>query len=299
MQSEFTEDAFYSFDGARLGLSVWNADAVSEPEYVVVGVHGMNDYAGAFRWSAPYWASNGVTVYAYDQRGFGRSPHNGIWPEEDLMREDLRTAVSIARRRHPNAKIAVVGVSMGGAVSMTAFASDQPPDADLLILSGPGLRGWGALPLLYRLSLWSTTRLNPGWVVKPPKQVVKTITPTDNKEVMETQWYDPYFQKFNRIDSVYGVVTVMENAHKAASKLPGETPTLFLYGDQDQIVPKRGVKRTAPLLPPHVKTAYYEGAYHMLLRDLGRQRVLDDILSFIRSPEADLPSGAPQLPWRE
>ncbi|MBB34262.1 MAG: alpha/beta hydrolase [Hirschia sp.] len=297
-EPQFANERFISFDGAPLGLSVWEAKDVASPEVVIVGVHGMNDYAGAFRWSAPYWAEQGITTYAYDQRGFGRSPHNGIWPEEELMREDLRMAVDVARRRHPQARIAVVGISMGGAVAMTAFASDNPPDADLLVLSGPGLRGWGALPLLYRLSLWSSTHVRPGWVVVPPKRVARSITATDNEEVMEIQWHDPWFQKTNRIDAVFGVVTLMEHAHKAAAKLPAKVPTLFLYGDRDEIVPQRGVKRTAPMLPKHVQGAYYEGGYHMLLRDLNRQRVLDDVLAFLRAPGSELPSGASDLPWR-
>ena len=53
----------------------------------------MNDYANAFHMAAPYWAERGVATYAYDQRGFGRSYGRGEWPDEDSMREDLRTAV--------------------------------------------------------------------------------------------------------------------------------------------------------------------------------------------------------------
>ncbi len=296
VQPQFEEDAFVSFDGARLGLSVWEA-ASDAPEVVFVGVHGMNDYAGAFRWSAPWWAERGVTTYAYDQRGFGRSPHNGVWPEEELMREDLRTAVAVARARHPQARIVVIGVSMGGAVTMTAMASDQTLDADAVVLSGPGLRGWGALPMLYRASLWVSAHTRPSWVVTPPKRVARSIVATDNNEVLQTHWEDPHFQKTNRIDSVFGVVTVMENAHKAAASLPSDTPTLLLYGGRDQIVPQRGLKRTARRLPAHVRTAYYPDAYHMLLRDLKRETVLADILAFANKPDAALPSGVGGLPW--
>ena len=39
-------DAFVSFDGTRLGLTRWETS--SEPWGVIVGVHGMNDYANAF-----------------------------------------------------------------------------------------------------------------------------------------------------------------------------------------------------------------------------------------------------------
>lgn len=291
------ENKFYAKDGAELGLSVWG-DEIIEPEIVFLGVHGMNDYAGAFRWSAPYWAEQGITTYAYDQRGFGRSPNFGIWPEENLMREDLSVACEEVRRRHPNAKLVVIGVSMGAAVAMTAFASDKPPNADQLVLSGPGLRGWGTNPLLYRVSLWLSSHVRPAWIVKPPKIVTKKITATDHIEVLRTHWEDPHFQKTNRIDSVYGVVSVMEAAHKQANMLPASIPTILLYGAKDQIIPANGVKRTTPHLAKHVRTAYYKDGYHMLLRDLQREVVLEDIVAFSKDPDAELPSNSPELPWK-
>ena len=297
-QLKIEDDQFISFDGAALGLSHWAASGEGAPEHVIIGVHGMNDYAGAFRWSAPYWSSQGVEVYAYDQRGFGRSPQKGIWSDEELLRKDLRAITSTVRAKHPDARITIIGVSMGAAVSITAFASDAPPDADQLILSGPGLRGWGALPLLYRPSLWLSAHLRPGWVVVPPRSVTRTITPTDNEDVLRVHWEDPHFLKENRIDMVFGLVRVMENAHKLAANLPEDVPTFLLYGGKDDIVPMRGVKRTTPQLPSHVKTAFYPDAYHMLLRDVDRQKVLDDILTFVRDPMADHPSGAKELPWR-
>jgi len=112
-------DSFVSFDGARLGLTVWEGESETPPEHVIVGVHGMNDWAGAFQFVAPVWAEEGVTTYAYDQRGFGRSPNKGIWPKEDLLRKDLQTAVALARKRHPDAQLTVIGISMGAAVAMS------------------------------------------------------------------------------------------------------------------------------------------------------------------------------------
>ena len=291
----FSDDRFISFDGASLGLSVWRPPENAAPDVVIIGVHGMNDYAGAFRWSAPYWAERGAIVYAYDQRGFGRSPRSGVWPAPDLLREDLRALTTAVREHHPDARLAIVGVSMGAAVAMTAFAEDPPP-VDALILSGPGLRGWGSLPLSYRAALWTLSHTAPGLTVKPPKGL--KIVPTDNQEVLLTHWKDRWFQKSNRVDSVHGVVSIMEAAHKAASALPPDVSTLLLYGGRDQIVPEKSVRRTTPRLPAHVRTAYYPAGYHMLLRDLGREKVLGDVLAFIRDPDAPAPSGAEELPWR-
>ena len=99
----------------------------------------MNDYSNAFHLAAPWWAEQGVTTYAYDQRGFGRSPGRGIWAGDDLMTEDLRTvAVAGPRASTRTPILVVVGESMGGAVAAEAFASDRPPAADRLVLLSPG-----------------------------------------------------------------------------------------------------------------------------------------------------------------
>src|SRR4051812_45656992 len=60
--------AFVTADGVRLPMEVWAAQG--EPWAVLIALHGMNDYANAFATAAPWWASQGVTTYAYDQRGF-------------------------------------------------------------------------------------------------------------------------------------------------------------------------------------------------------------------------------------
>lgn len=288
---------FIASDGARLGLTVWEASQSEAPDHVVVGVHGMNDYAGAFHMAGPYWARRGVTTYAYDQRGFGRSPAKGIWPEEELMREDLRTAVAVARQRHPQAVITVVGISMGGSVALTAFGSDRPPAADRLILSGPGLRGWGAINPLYRVSLWASAYTNPGWLVVPPAGLVR-IEPSDNIEMLRRTWSDPNMTYRTRIDQVYGVVALMENAHRAAASLKPSTPTLISYGARDIVIPEKGVRRTASRLPGFVRTIYYPDGYHMLLRDRQAERVFDDYLSFMRDPYGPVPSGLGEWPFR-
>lgn len=290
-----SENTFVSFDGSALGLTVWGED-IEAPKYVVVGVHGMNDYANAFHMAAPWWAERGVRTYAYDQRGFGRSPDRGIWPNEDAMREDLRTAVRVAREEHPDAVLTVVGISMGGAVAMTTFGQDGAPEVDRLILSGPGLRGMNAIPWIQRVALRVSATVRPGWIVTPPKRFVK-IEPSDNVEMLRRTWSDPLMQRVNRIDQVYGVVALMENAHKKASGLPENT--LLLYGAKDIVIPESGVKRTTPFLPSHVQTAYYPKGYHMLMRDLQAETVWADQLAFMKDPEADRPSGVGELPWRK
>lgn len=288
-------DRLITYDGAELGLTVW--DTADDPEIVIVGVHGMNDYANAFHMAAPYWAERGVKTYAYDQRGFGRSYGRGEWPDEESMREDLRTAIGLVRAQYPDTTLAVVGISMGGAVTMTAFGSDRPPEGvDRVVFSGPGLRGWGSIPAIQRVALWTSVRVRPGWVVRPPRFV--KIEPSDNIEMLRRLWADPLGIKVNKIEQVHGVVSVMENAHKAAASLRGDVPMLLTYGGRDIVIPEKGVRRTAKRLPPHVRTAYYPEGYHMLLRDLQAETVFEDVLTFLRDPAAPLPSRVGEVPGR-
>tara|TARA_B100000446_G_C10548366_1_gene339282 strand:+ start:133 stop:483 length:351 start_codon:yes stop_codon:yes gene_type:complete len=111
-------------------------------------------------------------------------------------------------------------------------------------------------------------------------------------------WANPLMLRQNRIDQVYGVVTLMETAHKRAARIPQVIPTLMSYGANDYVVPEEGVKRTAKVLPEHVRTVYYEAGYHMLLRDLQSERVHEDYLAFIKDPGGQLPSGSPEWPFR-
>lgn len=287
-------DAVVSFDGARLGLTTWPARG--EPWAVVVAVHGMNDYANAFHFAGVAWAEAGVTTYAYDQRGFGRSPGRGIWAGEDLMMEDLRTVAALVRARHPSALIVVAGESMGGAVAAAAFASDRPPSADRLVLMAPGVWGFRSQPLPYRTALWFAANFTASKVYMPPRWVTARVRPTDNREELVAMGRDPLMIWGARSDTLFGLVKLMSRAQAAVGRDP--VPTLFLYGANDDIIPKAAAFRAARGLTAADRSAYYAAGHHLLTRDQQRAVVIADVLAFLRDPAAPLPSGAPPTPTR-
>ena len=290
--AHFTPDAVVSFDGARLGLSKW--EAAEEPWAVIVAAHGMNDYANAFHFAAKAWAAEGVTTYAYDQRGFGRSPGRGVWAGSELMAEDLRTVTALARARHPNAIVAVVGESMGGSVATVAFASENPPPADRLLLLAPGVWGFKAQPLPNKTLLWLAANFTASKVYTPPRWVTNRIYPTDNREELIAMGRDRLMIWGARSDTLYGLVKLMDKA--AARVGEDRLPTFYLYGANDQIIPKTAAFKAVKGLKPSDRSAYYEAGHHLLTRDRQRAVVIADMLSFIRDPVASLPSGAPPIP---
>ena len=285
-------DSVVSFDGARLGLSRWEAS--DEPWAVIVAAHGMNDYANAFHVAGPVWARDGVTTYAYDQRGFGRSPGRGIWAGEDLMVEDLRTVTALARARHPHAIIVVAGESMGGSVAAAAFASDNPPAADRLVLLSPGVWGFRTQPLPYKTALWLAANFTGSKVYTPPRFVTARIYPTDNIDELRAMGRDRLMIWGARSDTLYGLVKLM--GHAARNVGADRLPTLYLYGAHDDIIPRNAAFKAVKNLTPADRTAYYAAGHHLLTRDHQGPVVMGDVLAFIRDPEGPLPSGAPPIP---
>lgn len=282
-------------DGTRLGLSVWPAAQGAEPWAVIMGLHGMNDYAEAFALAAPVWAAEGITTYAYDQRGFGRSPQRGVWGGTALMVEDLRTACRLARERHPGAVLAVVGESMGGAVATVAFGSDRPPEADRLILSAPAVWGWDAQPLLYKTSLWLGAHTFPAYSAAPPRMFTRNIMASDNIAHLLKMREDRHLLFRTRIDAVYGLVGLMQRAAVGVGAIKRPPPVLYVYGMNDSIIEEAPTLVAVRQLRRGDRSAHYERGYHMLTRDLQGPVVSRDIASFIRDPAAPLPSGAPPI----
>ena len=280
-------------DGTRLALTRWDATN-GRPTAVIVGLHGMNDYANTFHLAAPWWAARGVTTYAYDQRGFGRSPRRGIWAPDALRVDDLRTLVALVRRAHPGVPVTVVGESLGGAVAIEAFASDHPPDADRLVLAAPAVWGWTRQPLLNRSLLWLAEGVAPGHVFVPPSWLTSKIAASDNRDELIAMGRDPLMIWGARTDALYGLVTTMQHAQGEIGQV--RVPTLYQYGAHDQIIPPSATAAAVKRLPAGDRTAYYADGWHLLLRDRHADRVWADTLSFIRDPAAPLPSGAPGLP---
>src|SRR5690606_5886639 len=223
----------------------------------------------------------------------GRSPHRGVWGGERLLSEDLRTAIAVARRRHPGATVAVIGDSMGAAEAIAALGQPDAPEIDRLILAAPGVWGWSTLPDHYAFTLWLGAHTFPWQAVQPPRNVTRRITASDNREALLRAGRDPHMIWTTRIDAVYGLVSLMERAQQRIGDLRGDV--LFLYGANDQIIPRHAAIAAARRLPSTARTVYYENGWHWLLRDLQAEVVYEDILTYLRDADAPLPSQSPPL----
>jgi alpha-beta hydrolase superfamily lysophospholipase len=288
-----TGDALVMDDGARLPLRAWLP--AGKPRAVILALHGFNDYSNAFTGPATEWKKRGVATYAYDQRGFGRAPDRGRWVGTKRLDTDLTEASRLLRARYPGVPLFVLGESMGGAVVITAVAGSAGaprPVCDGIILAAPAVWGRITMSALERVALWTGDRLFPGLVLTGQGL---NIMPSDNVPMLRALSRDPLVIKETRVDTIKGLVDLMDMALAAAPHI-GKVPLLLLYGKHDEIVPQRPTRLFITDLTgaqrADSRIALYEHGYHMLLRDLDADIVIGDIASWIEDRRAALPSGA-------
>ena len=179
-------------------------------------------------------------------------------------------------------------------MAIAAFASDRPPGADRLILMAPAVWGWSNQPLPYKTMLWLAARFTGSHVYTPPGWLTKRVQPTDNRQELIAMGRDPLMTWGARSDALYGLVAMMERAWSSIDEV--KVPILYIYGANDEIIPEDPSFQAASKLKPADRSAFYAKGWHLMTRDLQGPVVWADLLSFIKTPEAPLPSGAPPIP---
>lgn len=305
----FTERDFITFDGTRLPLRKWLPRGPVKA--AILALHGFNDYSNAFAIPAKAWAARGIATYAYDQRGFGDAPGRGTWAGEGRLAVDAIVALRALRRIYPGRPVYLLGESMGGAVAILAATGrmsgvipgpDGTPkaEADGVILSAPAVWGRATMGLLPKAALFIAVRFFPEAVLTGQGLGIRI---SDNDAVLRQMARDPLVIKGTRLDTVYGLVDLMDSALEAAPFL--DVPLLLMYGGHDEVVPHRPIAEFAAHLPAEPRhprrLAFYPAGYHLLLRDRDGGLVANDIASWIADLRAPLPSKADKAagspPW--
>jgi alpha-beta hydrolase superfamily lysophospholipase len=292
--ARLVDESVIAADGTRLPLQKWLP--VAAPRAVILAIHGFNDYAHGFDLPAKRLVGAGIAVYAYDQRGFGRTETRGLWPGTEALVDDAAAAARLLRARYPSVPFFLLGESMGGAVAMLALTRPGAPSVDGAILEAPAVWGRRHLSWFRQAALDFFAHTIPWY---PLTGQGLRIQASDNEAALRALRDDKWVIKQTRVDALYGLVELMDEAFAAGAKLT--TPTLLLYGRRDDLIPPEPTADMLTSVPAEapVRVAVYDSGFHYLLRDLGAARVLDDIAAWTRDTRATLPSGAeiPRSGW--
>lgn len=280
------ENRIITSDGASLGLRITPAP---HERAIIIAVHGMNDYSNAFAQAAAYWASNDITTYAYDQRGFGESDQFGRWPGAPTLIRDLNETIAAVHDISPDTPVILVGHSMGAGVVMAAMAKGVL-DVDGVVLAAPGIWGGEKMPLPYRMTLNIAASFTPGKTLTGERTERRS---TDNIEILRAMFTDPLVIKATRMDAILGVVRIMGEAWRASAHAGGKI--LFLYGENDEIIPVSAMADAAKRLCGEVTVVAYPDGWHLLFRDLQAETVWRDVARWVLSAAQ---RDDPQVPAR-
>ena len=287
--AQLTDNSYITEDGASLPLRRWLPK--TEPEAIIIALHGFNDYGNFFDQPGTFFSTQGIACYAYDQRGFGGAPKRGLWAGIPAYTDDLHNLVKLLKNRYPRQPIYLLGESMGGAVVITAMGQANMPEVDGVILVAPALWARQTMPWYQTSLLWTLAHTFP-WLTLTGKGV--KVKASDNIEMLRALGRDPLIIKETRVEAIYGLTDLMDAAFNSADHLRANT--LMLYGENDEIIPK---KPTYDFLQRFLSSdgekktvGFYQQGYHMLLRDLQAAIPWKDIVAWINQRADKLPSGA-------
>ncbi len=238
---------------------------------VVLLVHGIAEHSGRYEHVARQLVDAGISVVAFDLRGFGDSGgprghvddfarfHDGV---EDHLDEIAALGVPTV----------LLGHSMGGLVA-ASYGLTERPQPDRVVLSAP------AMALATPRPLWRAAR-TVGEMV-PRLRFTIPIDPEDlstDPRVGRAYTADPL------VDLRVSTGLIAEMVDTILS-IEGELdrwrhPTLVLHGDADEIVPPVASEPLGELGP--VERRIYPGMRHEVFNEPGGPTVVAELVHWLR-----------------
>lgn len=262
-------------DGVSLRSYLW--PAVGTPRAYLLLVHGIAEHAGRYPHVAAQLAAAGITVLAYDLRGFGGSGGDRAYVARwSQYHDDLEDQLAEIRSAAGGAPVALYGHSMGGLIALGYVLADPPrPLPDLLVLSAPAVDaavpGWKRrlAPILAR--------------VAPRLAIANAFTAgalSSDPAVDAAYRADPL--AVHRTTARLGNEALREQGR--VTRLIGEgdplpVPTYVLHGAADAIVPESITRSLQGR--PNVTRRVYAGLRHETHNEPGGRAVIDDTIAWL------------------
>jgi alpha-beta hydrolase superfamily lysophospholipase len=267
------EATFEGTAGLRLYYRAWRP--VAPPRGAVVIVHGFNAHSGYYLWVAERFVEAGLAVYALDLRGRGQSEGERFFVDTfDSYADDLGRLVDLVKERDPSVPLYVLGHSAGGVVACLYALDHQRQLAGLICESfafqvpAPDF----ALSVMKGLSH-----------VAPHAHVLKLKNEDFSRDpaAVATMNADPLIVGESQpLQTVAAMVRADERLRQEFSRLT--LPVLILHGTLDKATRPSGSSLFYAQAGAQDKTLeLYEGYFHDLLNDTGKEVVMSDILSWV------------------
>jgi alpha-beta hydrolase superfamily lysophospholipase len=267
------EDRIESSKGIKIFVRSWMPGI--PPRAVVVICHGVNSHSGQYSWVGEQFAASGYAVYALDLRGRGNSDGERFYVEHvsDYV-SDVAATVTLAKSRHPGLPVFLLGHSAGGVVSSVYVLENQPELAGFICESfafqvpAPGF----ALAAIKGLSH-----------IGPRIPVLRLKNEDFSREAAAVEALNNDPLTAGEVQPAITVAALVRADERLKEEFPLMTlPVLIMHGTDDKATVCDGSRFFYDTVGSTDKTLnLYEGHYHDLLNDVGKEDVISDIKSWI------------------
>jgi acylglycerol lipase len=269
------EERIDGASGLKLFVRSWRPDTAARG--VVVIVHGFNSHSGYYTWAAEQFIANGFAVYAGDLRGRGLSEGERFYIEKvtDYV-DDVRSVMTLVQTREPGLPIFLLGHSAGGVISCL-YALEYQAELAGFICEDFAFQVYApevVLALLKGVSHVAphahTYKLNNAHFSRDPAAV----------HAMNT---DPLID--NESQPSLTAAEMVRADERLSREFPKITlPVLILHGTFDKVTKPSGSQLFYDSAGSRDKTLkLYDGHFHDLLADVGKDIVMRDIVSWINA----------------
>lgn len=268
-----THEESVAGSAGALHLRSWRGAA--PPQATLVICHGFNSHSGHYRWFGEQAAARGYATYALDLRGRGKSEGERFYVESfaDYV-ADVRAVVTLARSREPARPLFLLGHSAGGVVG-ALYALDH----------GEDLRGFVCEDFAFEVPApdFALALLKGLSHVAPHAHSLKLKNADFSRDpaVVAAMDADPLIAgEAQPFATMAAIVRADERLKGELPKL--RTPVLILHGTADKAAKPSGSQHFFERTGAVDKTLrLYEGGYHDLLQDVGKEEVAADIFSWL------------------
>jgi acylglycerol lipase len=266
------EEMFEGAGAVQLFARSWRPTGMTRGVFVIV--HGFRAHSGQYLAVAEELVQNGLAVYAMDLRGHGKSDGERYWVDSfDDYVADLERFMAIVRAREPGTPLFLFGHSVGGVVASLYAARHQQELAGLISedfafeLPPPEF----ALAIIKGLSH-----------VVPHAHVLNLPDAAFSRDpaVVESMRTDPLIVHTPGPSQTLAAMVRADVELK--QRIPDlSLPVLIIHGTADTAVKPHGSLRFFDDVGSDKTLKLYDGFYHDPLHDLGKERVMADLVAWV------------------
>jgi alpha-beta hydrolase superfamily lysophospholipase len=261
-------DFWTAADGARLAL---RRESAARPRGALILLHGFGDHSGRYGEVAAWFAARGVSVYALDQRGHGKSPGR----RGHMSRFAQFVSDVVALRKLVAGEVAapqlLLGHSFGGLVALR-YLETGPEELAGAIVSSPFLAVAMPVPRWKRLLARALVGVLPALPVATGLDPAHLST---DPAVGQAAKSDPLYHRVMTPRAYREVLAAQATAAAEGERI--RVPLLCLVAGDDRIVSRAVTEAFARSLTLDVTVKVYDGFFHEVFNEPQRARVFRDI----------------------